>query len=48
MKERPIVVKYETNTEAKERQAQRLDSLNKQYEKVLLKKAYPYLYNCDK
>lgn len=48
MRERPIIVKYETNTEAKERQAQRLESLNKQYDKMIQRKAYPSLFDKDK
>ena len=48
MQERPIVIKYETNTEARERLAQRLDSLNRQYDKMIQQKAYPSLFNKDK
>lgn len=48
MKERPIVIKYETNTEARERLAQRLKSLNSQYDKMIQRKAYPSLFDKDK
>ena len=48
MQERPIRIKYETNTEARERQAQRLNSLNRQYDKMIQQKAYPSLFNKDK
>jgi hypothetical protein len=44
MRERPIVVKYETNIEARERLAERLKKLNSKYDSELMKKAYPYLF----
>lgn len=48
MQERPIVIKYETNRDAQERQAQRLNGLNKQYDRMIIQKGYPYLFKTDK
>ena len=48
MQERPVRIKYETNTDARERLAQRLNSLNRQYDKMIQQKAYPSLFNKDK
>lgn len=48
MQERPIAIKYETNTDAQERQAQRLKNLNKQYDNMIIHKGYPYLFKTDK
>lgn len=48
MQERPIIIKYETNTDSKEQQAQRLDALNKQYNKMIIQKGYPYLFKQGK
>ena len=48
MRERPVFIKYETNTSQQERQAQRLEALNKQYDKMIREKGYPYLFNNGK
>ena len=45
MKERPIIIKTETNLNPKEQQAQRLKQLSDQYNRRLLQKGYPYLYD---
>ena len=45
MKERPIIIKTATNVSQQEQQAQRLKELSDQYNKKLLEKGYPYLFD---
>lgn len=44
MQEKPIIIKWASVQDAQEKQAQRLEDLNKQYNKMIIQKCYPYLF----
>lgn len=44
MQEKPIIIKWASVQDAQEKQAQRLEDLNKAYNNMIRQKGYPYLY----
>lgn len=44
MNERPVKIKFETNTDSEEQRKQRLAELVRKCHKKLLEKGYPYLF----